>query len=173
MSTSDTIDLQSLTGHRLGPYLSYNPVSRVQIWQWCSAMGDQNPLYLDQAYQRSHDIQGPVAPPAMMQMWTMRDVRMEYAPGSTDQRPYQIFDTLTEGDQREPPVVARVVAGQVPLRTDDVRQRVDEEHAVVQNDRRPEEADDEHLPPTEDVAREREEDRQRMAAALSEAGLPG
>ena len=96
MSTSDTLDLQSLTGHRLGPYLSYNPVSRVQIWQWCSAMGDQNPLYLDEEYQHSHAIHGPVAPPAMMQMWTMRDVRMEYAPGSTDQRPYQIFDTLTE-----------------------------------------------------------------------------
>ncbi len=50
LSTAPDTDLQALTGHRLGPYLSFNPVSRVQIWQWCSAMGDQNPLYLDQAY---------------------------------------------------------------------------------------------------------------------------
>jgi hypothetical protein len=29
-------------------------------------------------------------------MWTMRDINMEYAPGSTDAPPYQVFDTLAE-----------------------------------------------------------------------------
>lgn len=96
MSTSDALDLQALTGHRLGPYNSFNPVSRVQVWQWCSAMGDRNPLYLDDAYRASVGRERVVAPPAMMQMWTMRDINMEYAPGSTDAPPYQVFDTLTE-----------------------------------------------------------------------------
>jgi hypothetical protein len=78
--------LENLRGQRLGPYLSHNPVSATQIWQWCSAMGDNNPLY------------GPgedqVAPPAMMQMWTMRDFHDRYAPGSTNSYPYRVFDVL-------------------------------------------------------------------------------
>ncbi len=89
-------DLDGLTGKRLGPYLSYNAVSRVQIWQWCSAMGDRNPLYLDDNYRRSQGLGSVLAPPAMMQMWTMRDVNMAYAPGSTSEPPYQVLDSLAE-----------------------------------------------------------------------------
>ncbi len=89
-------DLQSLTGKRLGPYLSFNPVSRVQVWQWCAAMGDRNPLYLDERYHHTAGIDRIIAPPAMMQMWTMRDVNLQYAAGSTDAAPYAIFDTLQE-----------------------------------------------------------------------------
>lgn len=86
-SHSEAQQLESLTGHRLGPYLSHNPVSATQIWQWCSAMGDNNPLY------RPGDDQ--LAPPAMMQMWTMRDVNDCYAPGSTEAFPYRVFDEMT------------------------------------------------------------------------------
>ncbi|MEH6587998.1 MAG: MaoC family dehydratase N-terminal domain-containing protein [Halioglobus sp.] len=89
-------ELEPLTGNRRGPYNSYNPVSQVQIWQWCSAMGDRNPLYLDREYQASVGIERAVAPPTMMQMWTMRDVNMEYAPGSTAAAPYQVFDTMAQ-----------------------------------------------------------------------------
>jgi hypothetical protein len=95
---NEQLDFQTLTGKRLGPYCSFNPVSRVQIWQWCSAMGERNPLYLDDNYRSTTEFAGvrAVAPPAMMQMWTMRDVTMKYAPGSTDETPYQVFDTLAE-----------------------------------------------------------------------------
>lgn len=89
------LDLQALTGNRLGPYCSFNPVSRVQIWQWCSAMGDNNPLYRDDDYRRRAGFERAVAPPAMMQAWTMRDVNMQYAPGSTNAPPYQVLDTLS------------------------------------------------------------------------------
>ena len=95
-STERPLNLQALTGKRLGPYLSYNPVSRVQVWQWCSAMGDNNPLYLDDKYRRQAGFDRVVAPPAMMQMWSMRDVNMRYAPGSTDAAPYQVLDTLRD-----------------------------------------------------------------------------
>jgi len=69
-SAAGDLDLERLTGHRLGPYLSFNPVSRVQVWQWCSAMGDRNPLYLDDAFRAGTEFDRVVAPPAMMQMWT-------------------------------------------------------------------------------------------------------
>jgi hypothetical protein len=88
--------LKELIDTRIGPYLSFNAVNRAQIWQWCSAMGDHNPLYLDASYQASIGVQGAVAPPAMMQMWGMRDVNLEYAPGSTDDRPYPVIDYLSE-----------------------------------------------------------------------------
>ena len=84
---SESQQLEALKGHRLGPYLSHNPVSPTQIWQWCSVMGDNNPLY------QSGDTQ--LAPPAMMQMWTMRDFYDRYAPGSTDAAPYHVFDEMT------------------------------------------------------------------------------
>ncbi|MBT8138755.1 MAG: MaoC family dehydratase N-terminal domain-containing protein [Gammaproteobacteria bacterium] len=91
-----SLDLHALQGKRLGPYNSFNPVSRVQIWQWTSAMGDKSPLYLDDDYRAGTEFDRVVAPPAMMQMWTMRDINDNYAPGSTDAPPYQIFDTLSK-----------------------------------------------------------------------------
>ena len=79
--------LAALTGIRRGPYIAFNPVSAVQIWQWCSVMGEQQARY-----QAGPD---QVAPLAMMQMWTMRDYYDRYAPGSTSDRPYQVFDDMT------------------------------------------------------------------------------
>lgn len=82
--TSDEVrQLEAFKGHRRGPYLSFNPVSATQIWQWTSAMGDNNPAYQPGPEQ--------IAPPAMMQMWTMRDINDRFAPGSTDEHPYQVF----------------------------------------------------------------------------------
>jgi acyl dehydratase len=96
IETPESTLLQDLAGERLGPYNSFNPVSRTQIWQWCSAMGDRSPLYLDEYYQAQTEFsgRGAVAPPAMMQMWTMRDVNDEYAPGSTGAHPYQVMQDL-------------------------------------------------------------------------------
>jgi hypothetical protein len=96
ITVDKTLDLAALTGHRTGPYCSFNAVSRVQVWQWCSAMGDRNPLYLDDDYRSRAGYDRVVAPPAMMQMWTMRDVNSEYAPGTSDDAGAQVFDTLAE-----------------------------------------------------------------------------
>lgn len=94
-STANALDVDVLTGQRHGPYNSFHPVSDVQIWQWCRAMGDDNPLYTDRDYQARNGMTAPLAPPTMMQMWTMRDIDFRYAPGSTDAAPYQVFDDLT------------------------------------------------------------------------------
>jgi len=85
-SLPESQQLERLKGHQTGPYLSHNPVSATQIWQWCSAMGDNNPSY--------HHGEGQIAPPAMMQMWTMRDFNDRYAPGSTSAPPYQVFEDM-------------------------------------------------------------------------------
>ena len=34
-TADQALDLQALTGNRLGPYRSYNPASPAQVWQWC------------------------------------------------------------------------------------------------------------------------------------------
>ncbi len=94
--TDQAADLAALTGHRTGPYCSFNAVSRVQVWQWCSAMGDLNPLYLDDDYRSRAGFDRVVAPPAMMQMWTMRDVNAAYAPGTADNAGPRVFDALAE-----------------------------------------------------------------------------
>lgn len=91
MGKTDT-SLQNLKdkylGQRIGPYHCWNPVSRTQVWQWCAAMGDTNPLYLaeDEA----------TAPPTMLQMWTFRDVHGEYAPGSTAENTYEVLTRFDE-----------------------------------------------------------------------------
>ena len=88
--------LAALLDQRLGPYCSFNPVTRTQVWQWCSAMGEQSPLYLDCEYQAATEFagMGAVAPPAMLQMWTMRDFNEQYAPGSTAEHPYPVMKEL-------------------------------------------------------------------------------
>lgn len=75
-------------GQRAGPYCSWNPVSRTQVWQWCSAMGDTHPLYLE-----SKEV---IAPPTMLQMWAFRDVHGKYAPGSADENPYEVLTRFDE-----------------------------------------------------------------------------
>lgn len=88
--------VQALIGERLGPYCSFNAVNRAQIWQWCSAMGETSPLFLDEVYREGTEFSGAgaVAPPAMMQMWTMRDINEAYAPGSTERNPFPIMGQL-------------------------------------------------------------------------------
>ncbi|MEZ5501263.1 MAG: MaoC family dehydratase N-terminal domain-containing protein [Halioglobus sp.] len=100
MSSSEHVTsppaFNTLVGERTGPYCSFNPVSRVQVWQWCSAMGDHNPLYLDEAWRKRAGFDRVVAPPAMMQMWTMRDINCEYAPGTVVPLAPRVFDVLGE-----------------------------------------------------------------------------
>lgn len=89
--------VKPLVNCRVGPYIGWNPVTRTQIWQWCMAMGDQNPLYLDDAYRSAHtDFSAAVAPPTMMQMWTMRAVNGDHGPGSTQQNPYEILQIMEQ-----------------------------------------------------------------------------
>lgn len=46
-------------------------VNLPMIRRWCEAMGERNPLYLDEAAAAAGPHAGIVAPPAMLEVWTM------------------------------------------------------------------------------------------------------
>ena len=97
LTAAEILDkVKPLLHKRVGPYNSWNPVSRTQIWQWCSAMGDNNPLYLDDEYRNGTEFTAPTAPPTMMQMWSMRDVNGNDGPGSTEDNLFEILSALEE-----------------------------------------------------------------------------
>ncbi len=57
---------------RLGPpELARDPVNPAMIRHWCDAMEDANPVYTDPAFAARSLHGGIVAPPAMLNAWTM------------------------------------------------------------------------------------------------------
>jgi hypothetical protein len=53
------------------PRAARDPVNRATINNWVEAIGDRNPIYVDEAAARAVGHPGIVAPPAMIQVWTM------------------------------------------------------------------------------------------------------
>ncbi len=49
-----------------------DPVNLPMIRRWCAAMGEHNPAYLDEHSPAARANGGIVAPPAMLEVWTMR-----------------------------------------------------------------------------------------------------
>ena len=48
-----------------------HPVNQPMVDHWLDAIGDRNPIYVDDAAARAAGHPGVVAPPAMIQVWTM------------------------------------------------------------------------------------------------------
>jgi uncharacterized protein len=53
------------------PRAGRHPVNQPMIDHWLDAMGDKNRIYVDDAAARAAGHPGAVAPPAMIQVWTM------------------------------------------------------------------------------------------------------
>jgi uncharacterized OB-fold protein/acyl dehydratase len=53
------------------PRMARHPVNQPMIDHWLDAIGDRNPIYVDDAAARAAGHPGIVAPPAMIQVWTM------------------------------------------------------------------------------------------------------
>jgi uncharacterized OB-fold protein/acyl dehydratase len=53
------------------PRVGRHPVNQPMIDHWTDAIGDTNPIYRDEAAARAAGHPGVVAPPAMIQVWTM------------------------------------------------------------------------------------------------------
>jgi uncharacterized protein len=53
------------------PRAARDPVNQPTINNWVEAIGDRNPIYTDEAAARDAGHPGIVAPPAMIQVWTM------------------------------------------------------------------------------------------------------
>ncbi|MGB3697155.1 MAG: OB-fold domain-containing protein [Gordonia sp. (in: high G+C Gram-positive bacteria)] len=59
-------------GGASAPRTGRDPINQPMINNWVEAMGDANPIYVDEAAARAAGHPGVVAPPAMAQVWTMR-----------------------------------------------------------------------------------------------------
>ncbi|GAA4874261.1 bifunctional MaoC family dehydratase N-terminal/OB-fold nucleic acid binding domain-containing protein [Saccharopolyspora cebuensis] len=68
-----------LIGWRAAP----DPVNRPMIRHWAEAMGDRNPVHLDDEAARATGRAGVVAPASMVQAWTMRGYAAAVNPEGT------------------------------------------------------------------------------------------
>ncbi len=62
---------QILSGGTSRPTVARDPVNQPMIHHWVDAIGDTNPIYVDDEAARAAGPPGVVAPPAMIQVWTM------------------------------------------------------------------------------------------------------
>ena len=68
--------LQAFVGLSSGPVTrAPDPVNQAMIRHWVEAMGDHNPVYVDDASARAAGFPGVIAPPTMLQAWIMRGLR--------------------------------------------------------------------------------------------------
>jgi uncharacterized OB-fold protein/acyl dehydratase len=56
---------------RSKPRVGRHPVNQPMVDHWLDAMGDKNPVYVDESAAKAAGHPGVVAPPAMIQVWTM------------------------------------------------------------------------------------------------------
>ena len=63
--------LRAMVGAVNAPDVARDPVNQAMIRHWCDAMGDRNPVYTDPEYAAKSVHGGIVAPPAMLNAWTM------------------------------------------------------------------------------------------------------
>jgi len=64
--------LDACIGREGEPLVARDPVNQPMIRHWCDAMEDCNPVYTDEAFAIRSVHGGVVAPPTMLQAWTMR-----------------------------------------------------------------------------------------------------
>ncbi len=70
--------LEKYVGKPMGPpAIAPDPVNVPMIRHWVDALDDRNPVYLDEAFAVTTRFGGIVAPPAMLQTWTMLRPRIQ------------------------------------------------------------------------------------------------
>lgn len=83
-----------------GPAVAPDPVNLPMIRHWVDALDDHNPVYLDEAKARASRFGGLVAPPAMLQTWTMGRPRLEgiaeRGGSSSEMDPESVFVSLAK-----------------------------------------------------------------------------
>ena len=68
--------LQAFVGQSAGPATKgRHPVNEPMITHWVEAMGDHNPVYVDDQAAKDAGFPGIIAPPTMLQAWIMRGLR--------------------------------------------------------------------------------------------------
>lgn len=94
MSSAAALDLQQYLGGEFGPFLAWDPVNAPMIRHWCEAMGDRNPIYTDQEAARAAGHEDLVAPPTMMQAWSMVGYGGERPAGSGEGSAMAVLEVL-------------------------------------------------------------------------------
>ena len=81
LSTTEFLThLESFIGQPAGPAVTAtDEVNLPTIRRWVEAMGDANPIYVDDDAARAAGRDGIVAPPAMLSVWTARGYRATLA----------------------------------------------------------------------------------------------
>jgi acyl dehydratase len=72
--------LQALVGRPMGgqgPSVAPDPVNQPMIRHWATAFADANPVYTDPDFAARSRFGGIVAPPCMLQTWTMATPKLE------------------------------------------------------------------------------------------------
>ncbi len=69
-----------------------DPVNQPMIHHWVDAIGDTNPIYVDEAAARAAGHPGVVAPPAMIQVWTMMGLGAQRPDDDPLGRMMELFD---------------------------------------------------------------------------------
>jgi uncharacterized OB-fold protein/acyl dehydratase len=87
-------NLKTLEGQDIGPPApARDPVNQPMIRHWCDALGDRNLVYTDPEFAAGSVHGGIVAPPTMLQAWTMRGLQpLEDAPAGPFARLFELLD---------------------------------------------------------------------------------
>ncbi|MGX6510536.1 bifunctional MaoC family dehydratase N-terminal/OB-fold nucleic acid binding domain-containing protein [Rhodococcus sp. SJ-2] len=73
LASADAVRADGASSPRWGR----DPVNMPMVRNWVEALGDDNPIYTDEAAAIAAGHEGLVAPPAMAQVWTMRGLGAE------------------------------------------------------------------------------------------------
>lgn len=87
-------EINSYAGRECGPQHGWDPVNAVMIRHWCEAMGDNNPIYTDADAAAGAGYQSLVAPPTMLQAWTMKGYGDRHPAGSSEENPFEVLTVL-------------------------------------------------------------------------------
>jgi uncharacterized protein len=74
------------------PRVGRHPVNQPMVDHWVDAMGDKNPIYVDEEAAKAAGHPGIVAPPAMIQVWTMMGLGGVRAPDDPLTKILDLFD---------------------------------------------------------------------------------
>ncbi|KUI04192.1 DNA-binding protein [Mycolicibacterium acapulense] len=74
------------------PRTGRDPVNQPMIHHWVDAIGDRNPIYTDEAAAKAAGHPGIVAPPAMIQVWTMGGLGQGRSDDDPLTKMMQLFD---------------------------------------------------------------------------------
>lgn len=90
--------IRAFVGQEMAPPTrGHDDVNKAMIRHWCEIMGDTNPVYTDEAFAKNSSKGGLIAPPAMLQAWSLDGYPMHNPPKDESQldnqrKLHKVFD---------------------------------------------------------------------------------